>query len=59
MALEEFLKQLDDLGVQAESAFKAAEDADALEAARVEFLGAKSGRLKAIQKQLGSVDKPD
>ncbi|MEQ8786750.1 MAG: phenylalanine--tRNA ligase subunit alpha [Pirellulaceae bacterium] len=59
MALEEFLKQLDDLGGQAEAAFGAAVDADALEAARVEFLGAKSGRLKAVQKQLGSVDKAD
>jgi phenylalanyl-tRNA synthetase alpha chain len=59
MALEEFLKQLDDLGDQAESKFQAATGADALETARVEFLGAKSGRLKAIQKQLGSVEKAD
>ena len=40
------------------SAFAAAADADALEAARVEFLGAKSGRLKAVQKQLGSRARP-
>jgi phenylalanyl-tRNA synthetase alpha chain len=30
-----------------------------LEAARVEFLGAKSGRLKAVQKQLGQVERTD
>lgn len=59
MALEDFLKQLDDLGSQAEAAFAAAADSEALETARVEFLGAKSGRLKAVQKQLGGVDKAD
>ncbi|HJN11412.1 MAG TPA: phenylalanine--tRNA ligase subunit alpha [Pirellulaceae bacterium] len=59
MALGEFLQQLDDLAGDAETAFAAATDADQLEAARVEFLGAKSGRLKSAQKQLGSVDKAD
>ena len=39
--------------------FAAAGDAAALEAARIEFLGAKSGRLKAVQKGLGQVDKAD
>ena len=59
MALGEFLQQLDDLAGDADTAFSAAKDADQLESARVEFLGAKSGRLKATQKQLGSVDKAD
>ena len=59
MALGEFLQQLDDLAGDADTAFSAATDAATLEAARVEFLGAKSGRLKATQKQLGSVDKAD
>jgi phenylalanyl-tRNA synthetase alpha chain len=59
MALGEFLQQLDDLAGAADSAFSTAADSDQLEAARVEFLGAKSGRLKATQKQLGSVDKAD
>lgn len=61
MALAEFIAQLDLLQSAAESALAAATDAAALEAARVEFLGAKSGRLKAVQKELGSVppaDKP-
>jgi phenylalanyl-tRNA synthetase alpha chain len=61
MALAEFIAQLDSLQSAAESALAAATDAAALEAARVEFLGAKSGRLKSVQKELGSVppaDKP-
>jgi phenylalanyl-tRNA synthetase alpha chain len=61
MALAEFIAQLDSLHTAAESAFAAACDAAALEAARVEFLGAKSGQLKTVQKGLGSVppaDKP-
>ncbi|MHB1036022.1 MAG: phenylalanine--tRNA ligase subunit alpha [Pirellulales bacterium] len=57
MALAEFLAELDDLAAAALAAFQAAADAAALEAARVEFLGAKSGRLKAVQKGLGTVDK--
>jgi len=59
MALAEFLAELDELKQQAVKAFGAAGDDDALEAARVQFLGAKSGRLKAVQKGLGSVDKAD
>ncbi len=59
MALAEFLSELDLLAGDAAKAFSAAADAAALEAARIEFLGAKSGRLKAVQKGLGSVDKAD
>jgi phenylalanyl-tRNA synthetase alpha chain len=40
-------------------AFSSAADAEAVEAARIEFLGAKSGRLKAVQKGLGVVPGPD
>jgi phenylalanyl-tRNA synthetase alpha chain len=58
MALSDFLTELDSLLRDATSAFEAAAD-DALEAARVQFLGAKSGRLKAVQKGLGTVDKDD
>ncbi|MGD9720685.1 MAG: phenylalanine--tRNA ligase subunit alpha [Pirellulales bacterium] len=61
MALAEFLRELDALAAAAAASFDAAADTVALEAARVEFLGAKSGRLKAVQKQLGTVpgaDKP-
>jgi phenylalanyl-tRNA synthetase alpha chain len=59
MALAEFLFELDTLARDATAAFSSAPDAAALEAARIEFLGAKSGRLKAVQKGLGSVDKAD
>ena len=59
MAIAEFLAELDQLAREAETAFEAAGDADALEAARVEFLGAKSGRLKAVQKGLGRIDRAD
>ncbi len=59
MALAEFLAELDRLLDDAEGAFAAADDAPALEAARIEFLGAKSGRLKDVQKGLGTVDKSE
>ncbi|MBC8354776.1 MAG: phenylalanine--tRNA ligase subunit alpha [Planctomycetes bacterium] len=59
MALVDFLQQLEDLAVEAVTAFESATDADSLEAARVEFVGAKSGRLKAAQKGMGAVDKAD
>ena len=59
MALSDFLADLDSLRASASDAFAAAADADALEAARVEYLGAKSGRLKTVQQGLGKIDKPD
>ena len=59
MALADFVAELDALVCDATVAFGAAGDAAALETARIEFLGAKSGRLKAVQKGLGSVDKAD
>ncbi|MCE9552857.1 MAG: phenylalanine--tRNA ligase subunit alpha [Planctomycetes bacterium] len=61
MSLQDFPSQLDELTAAAQQAFSSAADADAVEAARVEFLGAKSGRLKAVQKGLGAIppaDKP-
>ena len=59
MALSDFLTDLDSLLISANEAFAAAADDDALEATRVEFLGAKSGRLKTVQQGLGKIDKPD
>jgi phenylalanyl-tRNA synthetase alpha chain len=59
MVLDEFLAELDALTGDARSEFAAAKDAASLEAARIEFLGAKSGRIKAVQKGLGLVDKAD
>src|SRR6516225_2214522 len=58
MPLQEFITDLDQLAQAGEAAFSQAADAAALEAARVEFLGAKSGRLKAAQKGLGAVAGP-
>lgn len=59
MATAQFLSELDDLEQSAKTAFSQAGDDAALEAARIEFLGARSGRLKAVQKLLGAVDKSD
>ena len=59
MPLTDFLAELDSLQNDAAQSFTAAVDTAALEEARIEFLGAKSGRLKAIQKGLGTVGKDD
>lgn len=59
MSLQAFASELDQLLASATTAFDSAADQAALEAARIEFLGAKSGRLKAAQKQLGAVAGPD
>ena len=59
MALQEFLDELDKLTKSATAALAATVDGDAVEAARIEFLGAKSGRLKSLQKGLGAVGKAD
>ncbi len=59
MAISQFLEQLDQLTSAAKAQFLAATDQESLEAARIEFLGAKSGKLRACQKQLGTVDKAD
>jgi phenylalanyl-tRNA synthetase alpha chain len=60
-SLDSFRAEIDRLRADAVAALDAAVDAESLEAARVEFLGARSGRLKAIQKLLGGLavaDKP-
>jgi phenylalanyl-tRNA synthetase alpha chain len=59
MALAEFLAELEALAQQGAAAFEAASDPAALEAARVSFLGAKSGRMKDVQRGLGGVGKAD
>jgi phenylalanyl-tRNA synthetase alpha chain len=59
MQLAEYLASLDALAAEASAAFDGATSSDAMEAARVQFLGAKSGRLKAAQKGLGAVAGPD
>ena len=55
MSIEDFVKQLDDLCQTASSAFVAAENPAQLDESRVEFLGAKKGKLKAIQKHMATV----
>ncbi len=59
LPLNEFIKELDELVAEATHAFNSAADAEQLEAARVEFVGAKKGKFKAVQKLLGSIDNAD
>ncbi len=59
MALAHFIAQLESLRDEAVAAFSSAGDSEELESARIAFLGAKSGRFKTLQKQMGSVDKAD
>ena len=59
MALQDFLDDLEALATAATTAFESASDATELEAARVEYIGAKGGKLKTAQKGLGQVDKAD
>ncbi len=59
MALADFVADLDALLAAAQTSFGGAADKTTLEAARIEFLGAKNGRLKEAQKGLGKVDGPD
>jgi phenylalanyl-tRNA synthetase alpha chain len=59
MNLAQFLADLDALLAEAQAAFDSAADSAALEAARIEYLGAAKGRVKAIQKGLGAVAKEE
>jgi phenylalanyl-tRNA synthetase alpha chain len=59
MNLAQFLAELESLQSEAAAAFASAADAAGLEEARIEFLGAAKGRLKATQKGLGAVLKED
>lgn len=59
MSLQDFLSTLDSLEAEASDAFQSASDVDALEAARIEFLGQKKGRLRDAQNLMGSVAKED
>jgi phenylalanyl-tRNA synthetase alpha chain len=57
--IADFLSELDQLLADAAVAFQSARNGEELEAARVEFLGAKSGRFKAIQKRMPDIDAAD
>ncbi len=61
MALQQFVDSLDLLLQDAIKQFAAAVDQATVESLRVDFLGAKNGRIKAAQKDMGGVaveDKP-
>jgi len=57
--LDTFLAELERLRGDAATALAAATDVAAVEAARIEFAGARSGRLKAVQKALGGIPAGD
>lgn len=59
LPLAEFIEQLNQLCTAAQSSFANASAAEQLEAARIEFLGAKSGQLKTVQKHLANIAGPD
>lgn len=59
MALQDFVEELDGLSASAHQALTSASNEEQLEEFRVEFLGAKNGRLKSAQKLMGSVGKED
>lgn len=59
MELEEFLNTLEAIAADAEAAFADASGAETVEAARIEFMGARSGRFKSAQKLLGGLAKQD
>jgi phenylalanyl-tRNA synthetase alpha chain len=55
-SLEPALRELDQLQDQAVRAFESAGTPDAVEAARIEFLGQKQGRLKSAQERLRTLE---
>lgn len=59
MALAEFFGELDQLLADGLAALTQVTNTETLEAARVEFLGAKKGRLKAAQQSMSQVAGPE
>lgn len=59
MSLPDFLTALDTLVEEASNAFDSATDDESLEVARVRYLGQKSGALRDIQKQMGTIGQDD
>jgi phenylalanyl-tRNA synthetase alpha chain len=57
--LTQFSSDADQLVREALAAFDAATTPEALEAARIQFLGDRSGRLRALQQALGQIAKDD
>ena len=59
MTLEQFLSESTQLRDAALDAFAKAANAEELEAARIQFIGDRSGRLKTVQQALGALPKED
>jgi phenylalanyl-tRNA synthetase alpha chain len=59
MNLDQYLGEAETVEQDGVAALNAAADADALEAARVAFLGDRQGRVKALQEALKSISKDD
>ena len=59
VSLQWFLKQLENFENESTPAFRDAMAAEDLEAARVKFLGDRSGWLKTIQRELGELSKEE
>src|SRR5689334_16424006 len=57
MTLEQFEAEVNALRADALAAFEKAANADELEAARIQFLGDRSGRIKNVQQPLGGLAK--
>ena len=53
--IEQYLRAADDITARGVTALSAAGDADALEAARVQYLGDRRGEILALQKALGAL----
>jgi phenylalanyl-tRNA synthetase alpha chain len=59
MTLEQFLKDAEQFRSEALKDFELAATADALEEARIRYIGDRSGRLRGIQMALGAIPKED
>lgn len=57
--LNDFLAQLDSIAAEGSAAFQGAADQETLEAVRIQFLGAKSGAFKEVEKQFAGIEKAD
>lgn len=59
MNLQDYLNDADTIGREGAAALQSAADADALEQARIAFLGDRQGRVKALQEALRGIAKDD
>ena len=57
MTLEEFIQALEGLASEAEQAFGSVKNQDEFEEARVAFAGARNGKIKSFQKEMGGLPK--